>query len=208
MSDENDTPTGPTEGSENDGNTGETTYRVTPYLTKSKMLLVPEVVYCLEHTAIHDDTVNPFGEGPESWCDAKEHRTVYYRARKGDIDESLDQDEIRAQLVGEPAVGESRGVGELGEGTVVVDSLTDVQQRVTRRIIAESSLPLSADERRLMLWLVTESQQATGELGDTIRRVFGPEDDGLAKVARRLELLASVARKLGGLDGESGEDRG
>jgi hypothetical protein len=83
MSDDNDndTQTGPAEGSET-GEAGMTTYRVTPYLTKSKMLPVEGVVYCLEHTAIHDATVNPFGEGEESWCDEKEHRTVYYRAAR------------------------------------------------------------------------------------------------------------------------------
>jgi hypothetical protein len=199
MSDENDTNTDPTPEVE--------TTR-TPYLTKSKMLPVEGVVYCLEHTAIHDATVNPFGEGEESWCDEKEHRTVYYRARKGDVDESLEQDGIRAQLVGEPAVGESRGVGELGEGTVVVDSLTDVQQRVTRRIIAASSTPLNAEERALVLRLVADSTDDTENLGTALARTFGDEDESLARVAHRLELLASTARKLGGLDGEGGGGRG
>lgn len=192
MSDDNDNDneneTGPAEG---------TAHESTRYLTKSKMLPVEGVVYCLEHTAIHDATVNPFGEGPESWCDEKEHRTVYYRGRKGDVDESLEQDGIRAQLVGEPAVGESRGVGELGEGTVVVDSLTDVQSRVTRRIIAENSTPLNAEERALVLRLVDEAQDATQSLETSLRRTFGNDDESLARVAHRLELLASVARKLG-----------
>lgn len=45
---------------------------------------VEGVVYCHEHTFVHVDTVNPFGEGPESWCHKAEHRPVYFRARKGD----------------------------------------------------------------------------------------------------------------------------
>jgi hypothetical protein len=58
-----------------------------PYLTRSTMLPVEGVIYCLTHTVVHEDTVNPYGEGPESWCTKEEHRSVYYRGHKGDIDE-------------------------------------------------------------------------------------------------------------------------
>ena len=58
-------------------------------LVRPTMLQVEGVVYCLDHTVVHDDTENPYGEGPESWCRKDEHRTVYYRGRKGDIDERV-----------------------------------------------------------------------------------------------------------------------
>jgi hypothetical protein len=64
------------------------TERPSPYLHRAKMLLVEGVVYCLEHTAVHDDTTDPYGYGTPD-CKEKEHRPVYYRARKGDIDESV-----------------------------------------------------------------------------------------------------------------------
>jgi hypothetical protein len=58
------------------------------YLSRAKMLPIEGVVYCLEHTAVHDDTTDPYGYG-EPDCSVKEHRAVLYRARKGDIDETL-----------------------------------------------------------------------------------------------------------------------
>jgi hypothetical protein len=57
-------------------------------LKRTKLLRVEGVIYCLIHTEVHENTVNPYSMGPESWCDEREHRSVYYRARKGDIDES------------------------------------------------------------------------------------------------------------------------
>jgi histidinol phosphatase-like enzyme len=56
-------------------------------LKTSKMVKVEGVVYCHDHTEVHEDTRNPYGEGPESWCRKSEHRPVYYRARKGDYDD-------------------------------------------------------------------------------------------------------------------------
>jgi hypothetical protein len=61
-----------------------------PYLSRSTMLPVEGVVYCLEHTVVHADTENPYGEGPESWCKKDEHRSIYYRGHKGDLDERVE----------------------------------------------------------------------------------------------------------------------
>lgn len=68
-------------------------------LTKAKMLPVEGVVYCLTHTSVHDDTLDPFDEGSKTCWEgmygartkAMVHRPVYYRARKGDIDETADR---------------------------------------------------------------------------------------------------------------------
>jgi hypothetical protein len=62
------------------------------YLTRSTMLPIEGIVYCLDHTLVHEDTVNPYGEGPESWCKKEQHRTVYYRGHKGDYDERQPSD--------------------------------------------------------------------------------------------------------------------
>lgn len=67
----------------------------TEYLTRAKKIRIEGVVYCLTHTTVHDDTLDPYGEGRNScWDDiygertkAMVHRTVFYGARKGDIDE-------------------------------------------------------------------------------------------------------------------------
>lgn len=66
-------------------------------LEKSKMLKVEGEVYCLTHTCVHDDTLDPYGYGYPSCLKESEgtgmgvtremvHRTLYYRARKGDLD--------------------------------------------------------------------------------------------------------------------------
>ena len=60
------------------------------YLTRSTMLPVEGVIYCLTHTVVHEDTENPYGEGPESWCKKEEHRSIYYRGHKGDLDERVE----------------------------------------------------------------------------------------------------------------------
>jgi hypothetical protein len=65
-------------------------------LEKGKMLRVEGVVYCLTHTCVHEDTLDPYDEGSKTCWEgmfgartkAMVHRTVYYRARKGDIDEA------------------------------------------------------------------------------------------------------------------------
>jgi hypothetical protein len=95
MSDENENENGP----ENSGETPPVlTHEATQYLDRAKMLLIEDVVYCLEHTVVHDNTVNPYGEGEESWCKATEHRTVYYRGRKGDVDESARGERVAAPM--------------------------------------------------------------------------------------------------------------
>ena len=57
-----------------------------PYLERAKMLPIEGVVYCLEHDAVHDDTTDPYDYGKPD-CKEKEHRPIYYRGRKGDLDE-------------------------------------------------------------------------------------------------------------------------
>lgn len=64
-------------------------------LTKAKKVKVVGVVYCLTHGGVHDDTLDPYGEGRNSCFDdmyekrskAMVHRTVFAGLRKGDIDE-------------------------------------------------------------------------------------------------------------------------
>jgi len=64
-------------------------------LKKSKMLRVEGIVYCHTHTEVHEDSLDPYREGylsciPEHMCPrtaSAVHRTVYYRARKGDWDD-------------------------------------------------------------------------------------------------------------------------
>lgn len=68
-----------------------------PDLTKAKKVRVDGVVYCLTHTTVHDDTLDPYGEGRKSCFDeiygertkAMVHRTVFVGLRKGDIDEEV-----------------------------------------------------------------------------------------------------------------------
>jgi len=80
-----------------------------PYLERAKMLPVDGVVYCLEHTAVHDDTTDPYGHGAPD-CEAKEHRTVYYRGRKGDIDETPEHTRIIAKTQAEELSSEERAM--------------------------------------------------------------------------------------------------
>jgi hypothetical protein len=61
------------------------------YLKRSAMLPVEGVVYCLTHTSVHDDTTDPYDYGYAD-CNAKDHRPIYYRARKGDVDERGEAD--------------------------------------------------------------------------------------------------------------------
>lgn len=66
-------------------------------LDKGRMTRVEGYVYCHTHTCIHEDTLDPYGEGPNTCLTyngtgvgvtkAQVHRTVYYRSRKGDIAE-------------------------------------------------------------------------------------------------------------------------
>lgn len=68
-----------------------------PILERSKMQRIDEVVYCHTHTTVHENTVDPYNDGyPTCYggeygvAKAQVHRTVYYRARKGDWDEEHD----------------------------------------------------------------------------------------------------------------------
>jgi hypothetical protein len=35
-------------------------------------------------TEVHAEGLNLYGMGPESWCQSRDNRHVYYRERKGD----------------------------------------------------------------------------------------------------------------------------
>jgi hypothetical protein len=62
-------------------------------LEKSKLVFVSYYVYCNTHGDIHENTLDPYQEGSPT-CYGGEygltkdmvHRTVYYRARKGDFE--------------------------------------------------------------------------------------------------------------------------
>ena len=66
-------------------------------LGRAKKVRVEGVVYCLEHTCVHDDTLDPYHEGQPTCFDnlygertkAMVHRTVFAGLRKGDYDEEV-----------------------------------------------------------------------------------------------------------------------
>jgi hypothetical protein len=61
-------------------------------LERAKKVRIEGVVYCVEHTCVHDDTLDPYDEGRPSCFDntyvertkAMVHRPVYAGMRKGD----------------------------------------------------------------------------------------------------------------------------
>jgi hypothetical protein len=64
-------------------------------LEKSKMLRLDSDVYCLAHTCVHENSLDPYGEGPQTclkiWngtgVGTKKtdvHRTLFWGGRKGD----------------------------------------------------------------------------------------------------------------------------
>jgi hypothetical protein len=64
-------------------------------LEKGRMLRLPDYVYCLAHTTVHENTEDPYGEGPQTclkiWngtgVGTKKtdvHRSLYWRGRIGD----------------------------------------------------------------------------------------------------------------------------
>jgi hypothetical protein len=89
-----------------------------PYLTAAKMMPIEGVVYCLKHEAVHEDDTDPYDYGTPD-CETKDHRTVYYRGRKGDVDE--------AQLP-EPT---ERGVIAAAKGT----DLSDAERELAYRLV-------------------------------------------------------------------------
>lgn len=59
----------------------------TRILDKPKMQRIEGWVYCHQLGEVHEDSLNPYGMGPESHCRRDEHRPLYYRARRGDYAE-------------------------------------------------------------------------------------------------------------------------
>ncbi len=167
------------------------------YLTRAKMLPVEGVVYCLEHTAVHDDTTDPYGYG-EPDCKVEDHRAVLYRARKGDIDETLanDPDVVHAMMHGDEQQGESKRADELPEGAVVTDSLTAAQEQVKKRVIAASSAGLSEDEQGLLAGLVRVAIRKTEKNQVGAHKLFGDEYDP-TRHTKRIAFLEGIYRKLG-----------
>jgi hypothetical protein len=60
-------------------------------LTKGRMVRAEGYVWCHGHGDIHEDTLDPFMEGEPTCFNGEQgvtkamvHRTVYYRARRGD----------------------------------------------------------------------------------------------------------------------------
>jgi hypothetical protein len=165
----------------------------TPYLTRAKMLPVEGVVYCLHHGAVHDDTTDPYRYG-EPECSKDEHRPVYYRARKGDIDES-----VEAEMYGEPAVGESHGVSNDVAAVMTVDSLSAVQDKVKARIItaaaASQNGALTGAESDVVLGMVRVALATTTRNRAETISIFGSYFDTVQH-DRRIELLENVRGKL------------
>ena len=167
------------------------------YLTRAKMLPVEGVVYCLEHAAVHDDTTDPYGYG-EPDCKVEDHRAVLYRARKGDIDETIanDTENLRVELHGDEQQGETKGTDELPEGAVVTDSLSAVQEQMKKRVIAASSAGLSEDEQGLLAGLVRVAIRKTEKNRVGASKLFGDEYDP-TKHEKRIAFLEGIYRKLG-----------
>lgn len=68
-----------------------------PTVERAVKRRVEGVVYCLTHTAVHDDTLDPYDYGEPSCLTeagvgttkAMVHRTVFVGLRKGDFDEEV-----------------------------------------------------------------------------------------------------------------------
>jgi len=154
------------------------------FLKRSTMLPIEGIVYCLEHTLVHDDTTNPYGMGEESWCKKEDHRTVYYRGHKGDVDERLDEE---ARSRNKPQHGDDRPA--------------------TRRMIAAPDKSgLSDGERRLVVRLVRQMKGKASEAALALRQLFGEEDPGLEDLNGMLGQLDSIIDKLGNEADEPGGD--
>jgi hypothetical protein len=169
----------------------ETTESTTPILTRAKMLPVDKVVYCLFHDAVHEETTDPYDSGqPE--CEVKEHRPVYYRARKGDIDES-----IEVEMHGEAKQGESSYAGgELPDPVVIVDSLSGVQEQAKQRVIAAShGGELTENERGILLGLIRSAIKKVAKNRAGAKRLFGSAYDPTQHDAR-MALLENAKGKL------------
>jgi len=54
-------------------------------LERAKLMPIEGVIYCLDHEAVHD--------ADDLDCDKADHRPVLYRARKGDLDPTLGDEE-------------------------------------------------------------------------------------------------------------------
>lgn len=173
----------------------------TVYLERSKMLPVEGVVYCLEHGAVHDDTTDPYRYG-EPDCKEAEHRPVYYRARKGDVDETQpdepgEPEEPEVRFVGSEQTGEVTVVGEPPEGAAVVDDLSGVQERMTRRIIGERAADeLNEEETGFLAGLVRLQVRKVEKNRVGARKLFGDEYDP-AQHDAKMTFLERVYRKLG-----------
>jgi len=148
------------------------------YLKRSTMLPVDGVIYCLTHTVVHEDTVNPYGEGEESWCKKEEHRSLYYRGHKGDVDERLDEESRRRN---EPQHGDDRPV--------------------PRRMIAAGSKDgLTKAERGLVLRLIRTLHNTLTETRETLNQILGKNYAEASETDPLLELTDSILTKLGNED--------
>jgi hypothetical protein len=180
MSDDNENGTQGEQGEQGEEQKPEPSY----YLTRSTMLPVEGVIYCLTHTVVHEDTVNPYGEGEESWCKKEDHRSLYYRGHKGDIDERLDEDARRRN---EPQHGNDRPA--------------------PRRMIAAGSQDgLTKAERGLVLRLIRTLHTTLTETRETLSQILGKSYIDAGETDPLLELTGSILDKLGGENGDSDGD--
>jgi hypothetical protein len=94
-----------------------------PNLLKPALMPVETMVFCLDHLAVHADTVDPYGSG-DDMCEPKDHRPLYYRARKGDPNDR--KTDIEPTMI---AGGEALTTAEKG----VLAGLVRVQIRKVER---------------------------------------------------------------------------
>lgn len=162
---------------EQPGDTGDT--ESTPYLVRPTMLPIQGVIYCLDHTAVHDDTTDPYRMGSEE-CRESEHRSVYYRGRKGDVDERVDMDEPDDSDLGHEKV-----------------RLPD-----TRVIAPSQGERLDGAERDLVIRMVNELFESSDDVLSKMRRLLGDDSKAVIEVEDMRNTAGSVLLKLD--DGSGG----
>ena len=94
-----------------------------PTLLKPALMPVEPMVFCLDHLAVHADTVDPYRNGLDT-CEVKDHRPLYYRARKGDPNDR--KTDVEPTMI---AGGEALSAAEKG----VLAGLVRVQIRKVER---------------------------------------------------------------------------
>jgi hypothetical protein len=137
-------------------------------LTRAKLLPIEGVIYCLEHTAVHDDTEDPYETGA-SECSKSEHRPVLYRARKGDIDESVPTDTDEAGL----------------------------PTAVRTQVLCANGASMTDEERATVVGMLRVQIRKVKSNRTGARKLFGDDYD-TSLHDEKLALLEGAARRVGG----------